>query len=308
MEVVVVGACNTDLTSYVTKLPGPGETIHGHDFKTGFGGKGANQCVMAAKLGATTAMIGKVGNDDYGRATIGNFEDNNIDTSCLGVVDGKPTGVAPIAVDENGQNSIIIVNGANDDISPEDIDCAEGIISSAKVLICQNEIPRSATLAAILAAQKHNVASIFNLAPAVKDIEEDLFSVPDIFCVNESEASIVTGISVKDLQGAEQAANYLREEKKANIIIITLGEQGSYVLPLGDAKPFLVPCEKVVAVDASGAGDSFIGALGYLLAKVPDMPLKQQVEKAGRIATMSVLKLGTQSSYPSREEALDHLS
>ncbi|EGD74210.1 hypothetical protein PTSG_06221 [Salpingoeca rosetta] len=298
-QVVVVGASNMDLTSYVPSLPKPGETLHGHCFKKGFGGKGANQCVMAAKLGASTAMVTKVGKDVFGKETKDNYERYGINTEHVLEDDAEFTGVAPIAVDDAGQNSIIIVNGANDKLSEADIGRVEDLIAHAKVVITQYEIRPETTLAALRLANKHGVFSIFNLAPAKAEIASELFTLPDIFCVNETEAAMVTGVDVQTVQDAEAAARALQDKHNAKCIIITLGPQGTYVLPKpGDGDPFHMPATKVTAVDTSGAGDAFIGALGYFLATDPSLPLRTAVAKAGAIATVSVQQQGTQSSYP----------
>eukprot|EP00043_Microstomoeca_roanoka_P005453 m.55804 g.55804 ORF g.55804 m.55804 type:complete len:306 (-) comp12971_c0_seq4:416-1333(-) len=297
MDVVVVGASNMDLTSYVPSLPKPGETLHGHSFKKGFGGKGANQCVMAAKLGAKTAMITKVGQDVFGKETKENYAKYKIDTTHVLEDPKEFTGVAPIAVDDSGQNSIIIVNGANDNLSTEDIANATDMIASAKVMVCQYEIKPETSLEALRVARQNDVFSIFNLAPAKAEINTDFFTLPDIFCVNETEASLVTGMNVTTIQEAEAAARQLQEKQKARCVIITLGPQGTFVLSK-EGEGYHVPAKEVHAIDTSGAGDAFIGALAYFLAKEPDMSLRAAVEKAGAIATVSVQAQGTQSSYP----------
>eukprot|EP01147_Barroeca_monosierra_P010775 gene10775-2860_t len=272
--------------SYVPVLPKPGETLHGHGFKKGFGGKGANQCVMAARLGAKVSMITKVGKDIFGEETKSNFKVHGIDTTYVLEDPSKPTGVAPITVDDAGQNSIIIVNGANDNLTPADIDHADAVVSRTKVyfdevevLVAQYEIRPETTLAAIQAANRHGVFSIFNLAPAKAEIHPDLFLLPDIFCVNETEAEMVSGIPVKNIDDAAVAAQTLQEKQNVKCVIITLGPQ-------------------VTAVDTAGAGDAFIGALGFFLSTCPEMSLQEAVKKSGAIATITVQLQGTQSSYP----------
>lgn len=303
MDVVVVGSTNTDMIAYASHLPLPGETVHGNKFVVGFGGKGANQCVMAAKLRAKTAMVTMVGDDSFGRDAIQNYTKNGVDTTHILVTTEAPSGVAPITVsEETGQNSIVIIGGANELLSPEHIRAAEATIKSGKVLMCQMEIKNESTLEALRIANAHGVKSILNVAPAQKGLAPEFFSLPDIFCVNETEAEIVTGMKVADIQSAEACALYMRNELKAKTVIITLGSNGSYFLPQGETTGEHSPAEKVQAVDTSGAGDSFLGAFGFYLARYPDLPMREMVRRAGSIASKSVTKKGTQSSYPSREE------
>ena len=196
VSVVVVGSCNTDLTAYVPRLPAPGETIHGDKFQVGFGGKGANQCVMAAKMGARTAMVGKVGTDSFGSDTFKNFKDVGVDVTHLLTTDAAATGVAPIAVDASGQNSIIVVNGANDLLTVEEVEAASDMLSNAKVIITQLEIKREVTLRAMQIGKAAGVTTIFNPAPAQADLASEFFTVPDIICLNETETELVIGGTV----------------------------------------------------------------------------------------------------------------
>jgi ribokinase len=181
-KVCVVGAANLDLISYVPRLPRMGETLHGTRFHMGFGGKGANQAVMAAKLGGDVAMVTKLGQDIFGENTLKNFQTWGIDTRHVLFTDQAFSGVAPIAVDPDGHNAIIIVTGANDLLTPEEIEAARPVIGAAQIVVCQLEIPVETTLAALRIARQAGVTAIFNPAPAHPSLPEELYRLSDICC------------------------------------------------------------------------------------------------------------------------------
>ncbi|XP_037098374.1 ribokinase isoform X2 [Syngnathus acus] len=191
-DVIVVGSCMTDLVSQSPRLPKEGETIHGHNFFIGFGGKGANQCMQAAKLGAKTAMVAKVGNDSFGDSYIQNFKDHGVHTGFVAQTSAAATGVASIIVNDAGQNAIVIVAGANMLLSKVELQDALPAITSAKVLLCQLEIPPQISLRALQMAQENKVTTIFNPAPAIPDLDPDFYRLSDVFCCNESEALLMT--------------------------------------------------------------------------------------------------------------------
>ncbi|XP_038074729.1 ribokinase-like [Patiria miniata] len=300
IDVVVVGSCNTDLISYVNRLPRPGETIHGSKFSVGFGGKGANQCVMAAKMGAKTVMIAKVGDDTFGHETIKNFKNCNVITDFISITQEAATGAAPIAVDEEGQNSIIIVSGANLLLTASDAEKAIGGIKTAKVLLCQLEVNPETSLAAMKIARDRGITTVLNPAPAIADLHPDFFKFCDIICPNETEAELLTGLQVTNVEEAKIAAKKLLE-KGCKKVIITLGGQGS-LLATSDSEPVHVPARAVKAVDTTGAGDCYVGALAYYLAVKPDLSLKEMSQKASYVASISVQSPGTQTSYPTRQD------
>lgn len=295
-RVCVVGSCNMDLISTVPRMPQPGETLHGERFFTCFGGKGANQAVMAAKLGAEVAMVGKVGADSFGRDVLENFKQIGVDTSHVLVTEEAATGVAPIVVNAEGQNSIIVIAGANDRVTLEEIEAARPVIAASDVLICQLEVPVEISLKALQVAREEGVMTILNPAPA-KELPGKIYPLCDLFCPNESEAAMLTGCKVDDIEGAEVAAGKLLA-KGCGKILLTLGARGALLVSPEGSKRFAA--EKVKAVDSSGAGDCFVGSLAALLAS--GLSLADAVPFACRIATLSVLKPGTQSSYPNRED------
>ena len=295
-KICVVGACNIDLISYVPRMPAVGETLHGTRFQMGFGGKGANQAVMAAKLGAEVTMITKLGRDVFGENTLKNFEQLGIATRHVHFTDQAFSGVAPIAVDPEGRNSIIIVTGANDLLTPAEIEAARAEIAAADVLVCQLEIPLEPNLAALRLARAAGVTTIFNPAPAKPELPEEVYRLSDVFCPNETETQMLTGMPVTTLEEAESAAraagtaNGSRDPDPRRT-----GQPGRHTR-LGAARP----AQAVKAVDSTGAGDAYVGSLAYFLGL--GKPLLEAAQRAGSIATRSVLKPGTQTSFPSRCE------
>jgi ribokinase len=300
--ITVVGACNIDLISYVPRMPALGETLHGTRFQMGFGGKGANQAVMAAQLGAAVTMISKVGRDTFGENTLKNFQQRGVSTQHVHVTDRAFSGVAPIAVDPEGRNSIIIVTGANDLLTAEEIEAARAEIAASEVLVCQLEVPVAVSLAALRVARREGVRTIFNPAPARTELPPELYAVSDILCPNESETEMLTGMPVSSLAECEAAARELLR-RGAGTVILTLGERGSLVVTAHGVEH--VPVEPVRAVDSTGAGDAYVGSLAYFLAT--GATVVEAARKAGAVATRSVLKPGTQASFPSREELADVL-
>ncbi|MCX7846641.1 MAG: ribokinase [bacterium] len=296
-RVVVIGACNMDLVSYVPRFPQPGETLHGTRFITSFGGKGANQAVMAAKLGAEVWMVGKVGRDVFGEDMLKNFRCWGVHTTYVYQADGVASGVAPIAVDAEGRNAIIIVTGANDQLTCEEVTAACSVIAQADVVVGQLEIPLEPTLAALRAARDAGVRTIFNPAPARPSLPAACYELSDLFCPNEHEAALLTGMPVETLAQCEAAARALLARGPRGVIL-TLGARGS--LLVDPTQVVHVPARQVRAVDTTGAGDAFIGSLACLLGE--GWPLGDAVRVASAIATQSVLAPGAQSSFPTRAE------
>jgi ribokinase len=304
-NICMVGSCMVDLISRVPRLPAPGETLIGSSFQIGFGGKGANQAVMAARLGAAVSVVVSLGRDVFGENTLKNFQEQGIDTRYLTFDEQRFSGVAPIAVDEHsGQNSIIIVPGANDGLTPEKVQAASAAIHAADVLICQCEIPVETTLAAFrVARERSNTLTILNPAPAPQQLPEELMRLCDLFVPNETEAAHLTGLPVETLKQAAQAA-YALQEQGPRQVIITLGARGALVLDQNHPVQHIA-AEPVRAIDTTGAGDAFVGSLAYFLGK--HFSLEKAVVRACAIATRSVLKTGTQISFPYRSEVLELL-
>lgn len=298
--VCVVGSANTDLLSRVPRLPIAGETLHGSKFTIGFGGKGANQAVMAAKIGAQVRFLGWVGGDVFGVDTRRNFESVGIDTRYLLEAQGLSTGVAVISVDETtGQNSIIIVNGANDRLSPADMQAAAEAIQTADVVVAQLEAQLEASIEAFRVAKAgaNPPITILNPAPA-RELPMELLALTDILIPNEIEAEMIIGSPATTPEQAEITARKLIEYGP-HTVIITMGDRGAFYVN-GDGESAHVPTESAKVVDSTGAGDSFVGTFAYLIGA--GYPTAKAVTIACAVASLSVQREGTQSSYPTRDE------
>jgi len=295
-KICVVGASNIDLITYAPRLPKLGETVHGNRFQMGFGGKGANQAVMAALLGATVTMITKVGNDLFGQDYLNHYQALGLDTRYVFKTDEAATGVAPIWVEEtSGNNAIIVAAGANDLLSPADIETARAAIINAQIVLCQWECRLETTLTALRMAKAAGVTTIFNPAPAQGELPAEAYQWSDIFCPNESETESLTGRSIATLEQATSAAHILLA-RGAGKVILTLGERGSLLVTAEGATH--VPTTPVQAVDTTGAGDAFCGSLAYFLAA--GQPIAHAMAHANQVAARSVQKPGAQESFPAR--------
>lgn len=293
--ICVVGAALIDLISYVPRLPLPGETLHGTDFRIGYGGKGANQAVMAARLGARVAMVTRVGRDTFGEGMLENFRQQGIDVTHVAVDPDAPSGVAPIAVEPGGENAIVIVTGANARMTIADLEPAHDAIAAADVLLCQLEIPIEVTLAAMRAAAGASTITVLNAAPAA-ELPAGALADVDVLCVNESEAATLVGAPV-EAGGELEAARALRR-LGPRASVVTLGGRGCAVASEGGEA--LVPGKQVEVVDTTGAGDAFAGTLAHALAG--GASLADAAERANAVAAISVGRRGTQTSFPSADE------
>lgn len=295
-DVLVFGSAIVDFICYVPRLPKEGETIHGNKFSTGYGGKGANQCVAATRLGANTALIAKLGNDLWGENYFNHLKNEGVDVRFVEKLEAETTGIAQICVGAKGENNIVIVVGANNKLAKDDVIKAEELFKSAKVLLCQFEAPIEATLAAL---KSFNGISILNAAPALANPAKELLQAATIFCVNETEAALIIGSAeVVSLLDAKMALEKL-SKLGCNTVIITMGAMGAVYLEKAAPDVCIhVEVTKVAkVVDTTGAGDAFIGALAFFLAKFPAAALHQQIGAACEIAAHSVQSLGTQSSF-----------
>ena len=294
-RITVVGSSNIDLIARVSRFPALGETLVGESFHLGFGGKGANQAVMAARLGADVAMVTKLGRDVFGEMTLENYRAQGIATEHILFDAERASGVAPIWVDAAGNNQIVIVPGANMGLSASDVRAARAAIERADVVICQLEVPAETTLEALRLARQAGVRTLLNPAPAVP-IGDELLAHSDILCPNETEAELLTGRPVPTLAEAETAARLL-QDRGARTVVLTLGERGALVLD-GPRPAVHVPATPVRAIDSTGAGDAFIGSLATFLAE--GQPLLRSVRWANAVAAISVTRIGTQVSFPHR--------
>jgi ribokinase len=293
-RIAVVGSANIDLTTFADHFPKPGETIFGQRFDLGFGGKGANQAVAARLCGSEVFMVARVGTDLFGPATIENFRQQGIDPTHVKQVDGLSSGVAPIFVEPNGQNRIIVVKGANDAVKPADVDAAADTLKSADCIVLQFEIPIETVYYTVGFARKHGIRCIVNPAPA-QPVDMKALSELDYFVPNESEAETITGMPVKNVEDAKKCAEKLLSGGVRRVIV-TLGANGS-LLANRDGMEH-VPPFAVKSVDSTGAGDAFIGSFAVFLGE--GLPEKEAVRRANLYAGLSTTGVGTQKSFYER--------
>jgi ribokinase len=293
-RIAVVGSANTDLITFSDAFPRPGETIFGQNFDLGFGGKGANQAIAARLCGAEVLMVARVGSDLFGEATVKNFASFGVDTTHVRVVQGAPTGVAPIFVEPSGQNRIIVVKGANDRLTPADVDAAAAQLRGVDTIILQFEIPLETIYHTVRFARTHRIRCIVNPAPALAADLAQLTSA-DYFIPNETEAELITGLPVHTVEEARSCAGGLLR-KGFGKAVLTLGARGSL---LADATDMIhVPAYTVTAVDTTGAGDAFIGSLAVFLAE--GLAEREAVARANLYAGLSTTRVGTQKSFLKR--------
>jgi len=290
-KIVVVGSANVDLTTYADHFPRPGETIFGRDFNFGFGGKGANQAVAARRCGANVEMVARVGEDLFAQATISNFQAQGVGTRMVSITPGVSSGVAPIFVDSAGQNRILVVKGANDKLSREDVEAAGELIALADFLIVQLEIPLDTVYCALQFARAHKVRTILNPAPGQR-LDFAALDNADYVIPNETEAEALSGLEVRTLEDARSCAKFLLK-KGLRQIIITLGANGALYAAPGALMH--VPGFPVQAVDTTGAGDAFIGSLACFLAQ--GFGESEAVPRANLYGALSTLSAGTQRSF-----------
>ena len=293
-RIAVVGSANIDLTTFADRFPKPGETIFGQKFDLGFGGKGANQAAAARLCGADVFMVARVGSDLFGPATIENFKKIGIDTTHVKQVDGVSSGVAPIFVEPNGQNRILVIKGANDALKTADVDAAADTLKAADCIVLQFEIPLETVYYTIAFARKNGIRCILNPAPA-QPVDIRALTDLDYFVPNESEAETITGVAVRNVEDAKKCAEKLLAGGVRRVII-TLGANGS--LLAGQERSEHIPPFAVKSVDSTGAGDAFIGSFAVFLAE--GVPEQEAARRANLYAGLSTTSVGTQKSFYDR--------
>ena len=297
-RVTVVGSLNMDLVVRAPRLPHPGETLAGRTFAQVAGGKGGNQAVAAARLGAQVSMLGCVGADANGAQLRAGLEAEGID--CAALETGQAaTGVALIIVDDASQNAIVIVAGSNGEVTPATIARHEAALAAAEVVICQLETPPDAVRAALTTARRLGKTVILNPAPATGPLPADWLPLIDYLIPNELEAAALTGLPVDTPEDAAKAAAALRAAGARNVLV-TLGARGVQALLDGAADATLYEAPKVKAVDTTAAGDTFIGGFAAQLAQ--GAGVENAIRFAQRAAALSVTRAGAQPSIPTRAE------
>ena len=290
-RIAIVGSANIDLTTFTDQFPRPGETIFGNGFNLGFGGKGANQAVAARLCGAEVSMVARLGDDLFGDATIRNFASFGIDTNRVLITAGVSSGVAPIFVDSAGQNRIIVVKGANDLLSPADVDAASDVLRRADMIVLQLEVPVETVYYALEFARASGIRTILNPAPG-QPLDLHRAGAADYVIPNETEAEALTGIAVRDLDSARACARHLLGNGIRRAII-TLGAAGALLASeegIAHIAPFAVD-----PLDTTGAGDAFIGSLAYFLSTGCEE--SEAIERSNLYAALSTLAVGTQKSF-----------
>ncbi|MBV8893075.1 MAG: ribokinase [Acidobacteria bacterium] len=294
-RIAVIGSANIDLTTFTDQFPKPGETIFAQKFDLGFGGKGANQAVAARLCGAEVFMVARLGNDLFGPATIENFKKLGIETTHVKQVEGKSSGVAPIFVDPQGQNRILVVKGANDELKPADVEGAADILMKCDCIVLQFEIPLETVYYAVAFAQRYGVRCIVNPAPA-QAVDRSSLNGLDYFVPNESEAEAITGMPVRNIQEAKNCAKELLAGGIRRVII-TLGANGSLLAASNMAEH--VAAFPVKSIDSTGAGDAFIGSFAVFLGE--GLSELEAVRRANLYAALSTSGVGTQKSFYPRK-------
>lgn len=298
-RVLVVGSLNMDLVVYCARRPGPGETLPGTDFTSVPGGKGANQALAAARLGGRVNMIGRVGADDFGGRLVDSLHDAGADVSRITRSTGVSTGVALITVDDQGENSIVVVPGANGRLTPADVERSRDLFAGAGALLLQLEVPLDTVTAAARLAAEAGVPVLLDPAPApLEPLPSELLRATDILLPNQHEAAVLAGTAPpEDLTTARVVASDLLG-LGPRVVVLKLGAQGALVATGSSCRH--MPGIRVNAVDSTGAGDAFGGALAVALAQ--GMDLAMGVAFANRAGALSVTRRGAQPSMPTRSE------
>lgn len=303
-KILVIGSINVDLVFNTEHLPLKGETLFAKHFETHFGGKGANQAFTAGRLGADVELMGVVGDDDYGRTSKHNLQHNGcVAVDRIAMTDKFTTGIANIVVAKNGDNHIIVNSGANFHFEPDYIDTIKTVIDEKDIIIFQLEIPLEVVETLAKYAKDNGKTVILNPAPGAK-LSDELLQNTDYLVPNETELAILSGLPTNTPEKAIAAAKMLQKAHKIPALIVTLGEHGSYFVKADEA--LHIPIHKVSAVDTTCAGDSYIGAFAYMLAK--GAPTREALQFAAKVSALVVTKKGAQSSVPTLSEVEAYFS
>jgi ribokinase len=301
-RICVVGSANVDLTFRTPRLPQAGETLAGHSLHIGMGGKGANQAVAAARLGAEVTFVARVGNDSFGEEAVSQYQAEGIDTSFVRQNASLPTGTAAIVVDDDAENCIVIVAGANAELSSVDVREASSAIQQADAVLCQLETPLAATLEAFRLARAAGKLTILTPAPVV-ELSNELLQLCDLCIPNRTEMEFLVGGPVRSPDDAHAAAKALRA-RGVKAVVVTMGDSGAFLLD--DAGALQIPVVPVEAVDTTGAGDAFTAALAVSLAD--GLTLRKAARRASLVGALTVTRIGTQAAFPHFTEVNERFS
>lgn len=297
-RIAVIGSNMVDLVTYTDRMPLKGETIEAPEFSMGFGGKGSNQAVAAARLGSDVLMLTKVGDDIFGPSTRQNYLDNGIDARYVDIVPGASSGVAPIFVDSSAENCIFIIKGANAQLLPADVDKAAEDLKLCKLIVLQLEVPLETVYYAIEFGARHGIETLLNPAPAALELDLSQCLKASFLFPNETELSTLTGLPTGDKAQVVAAARALIA-KGIKTVVVTMGKQGAILVTV-DREEFIPGCDRVKAVDTTGAGDAYIGSFAHFY--VASGNLVASLKRATLYAADAVTKPGTQKSYATAGE------
>lgn len=301
-DITVIGSNMFELTTYVNRMPVQGETLEAPEFTEGFGGKGANQAIAAARLGAKVNFLTMIGNDYFGKQQYKNYLQSGIQTD--GILTGNgASGVAPIFVEKSGHNRILIVKGANDELTPQILDQNIELIKDSKLIVLQQEINLETNYHAIDLANELDIPVLLNPAPADEHVDINYVAKVDYFTPNETELGILTGLPTESVSEIKIAARKLIELGTQHLII-TLGSKG--VLWVDENHEEIIPAVSVKAVDTTGAGDAFNGSFAYYITQGES--IEEAIHHANIYAAMTVTKRGTQTSYPTNLEVMKYIN
>lgn len=302
MTIAVFGSINMDLVARAPRLPSAGETVAGYGFSTALGGKGANQAVACARLGCPTRLVGRVGSDDFGTRLVESLFSAGVESTYIATDPSQPSGVALIALDDRGENTIIVVPGANSMVGAADLARLEQALDGANMLLLQLEVPLSPLITAAEMAHQRGIVVMLDPAPA-KSLPPALYMLADVLTPNESEAAVLVGFSLDTNADIELAASMLLD-RGARAVVIKLGGRGAYA-GISEGGRFWPPF-LVEAIDTVGAGDAFNGGMAVALAE--GLPFDTAVRWGLAAGAFSVTRPGTQSAMPTRAELLAMLA
>ena len=297
-KIVVVGSINMDLVTICERAPRGGETLLGKKFMQIPGGKGANQAVAMGKMKSPVSMLGKIGKEGMGNILLDSMKKDGVDVSNIEYCD-EATGIAKIIVEDNGQNRIIVVPGANYEVDNSYIDRHLDTIKNCDILVTQLEIPMETVKYSLKKAKELGKTTILNPAPANK-LDEEIISNSDYIIPNETELEILSGIPVTNEESVINAANILLD-KGVKGLIVTLGSKGCMFISKTEKKSF--PAYKVKDIDTTAAGDSFIG--GFVNGLASGLTFEEAIDRGTKVAAISVTRIGAQTSIPTLEEVLN---
>ncbi|WP_323016794.1 ribokinase [Castellaniella sp.] len=299
-KIGVVGSNMVDLITYVDRMPGPGETLEAPSFEIGCGGKGANQAVAAARLGAQVMMVTRVGDDVFADNTLANLVRFGVDTRHVRKVPGRSSGVAPIFVEPSGENSILIVKGANADLLPAAVDEAAADLQSCNLILMQMEVPTETVYHTIEWAARHGIETLLNPAPAAADLALERIRHVTFLVPNESELATLSGLPTDTDAQIVAAARFLIAQG-IRVVIVTLGRRGARLVTADTVVE--IQAVSVAPRDTTGAGDAFIGSFAHFYVKTQDV--LASLQQAAVYAAHSITRLGTQKAYASAQEFAD---